>query len=150
MKKKGDFKIPRPVFSTQDKPWMVEKRKGTFEDGNSAALDGRYLLKVKAFKKSIQYYWDTKHLYYLDKWLHKTPDELEKATKDKSLCVAECMIVNFLRVAVQSPHPTLLKMIMEISANMGNNPDYKEESRQHAQSIKRVVLQLPESGRVKK
>ena len=102
------------------------------------------------FKQNIQTYWDARHLHYLDKWLKATPEELEAAQKKSSgMSVAEYLIVKFLMIAVNSPHPSLMKMIMEMSAGKTGITDAKHPNDDGINTVKRVLLKLPKSGRLK-
>lgn len=123
-----DIVIPKPVILDE-----TNKRTGP----------------LKLFKKNIQSYWDAKHLFYMHKWLDKTGPELLAAQKDKSLTNAEYMIIKFLITTINNPYPSLIKMVLEMSAGkkgMGGLPPEEEE--RGARTIKRIILQLPKSKRI--
>lgn len=137
-KKYTDINIPKPVF---------------FKDNVSISAyktdDKKAPVPISMFRKTIQSYWDAKHLYYIHKWLDKLPKELFAAQEDKSLSTAELLIVKFLAVSLNNPHPGLLKMIMEMSAGRSALKEMdNEEKEEGSKTIKRIILELPKSKRV--
>ena len=103
---------------------------------------------LKVFRGKIQSYWGAQHLYYINKWLKKSADELELAQENTSLPTAEYIIVKFLMNAVTTGHPGIVKMLMEMSGGKQSFDVDKEEKEEAVKTIKRVILELPKSKRI--
>lgn len=138
-----DIVIAEPVFHEDPvKPWLF--RKGV-DDGKGKK---KTPVPLRLFKKQVQSYWDAKHLFYLHKWLDKTPPELEKAQSSKKLTVAEYIIVKLLIQTATTPHPAFIKMIMQMSTGKDSVETTPTEEFKGTKTVRRILLEMPKSKRV--
>lgn len=138
--KKGDIVIARPVIN-EEKPWLFKK-------GNPSRKGHHIPVPLRTFRKSIQDYWDAKHLFYLDKWLNKTSSELENAQYREDLSTAEYIIVKFLASTINTPHPSLVKLLIELSSGQNRTEDpSKKDDDDGTKTVRRIILKMPKSKR---
>ena len=133
--------IPKPVKYEDPISSLVKKSN---QHGGKPAVQE----PIRVFKKTIQTYWDARHLYYLDKWLKATTDELEEAGKRTDLAVAEYIIIRFLMANMATPHPALIKMVMEMSAGRAVDGVSQGELGEGTRTVKRIILEMPKSKRI--
>lgn len=138
----SEMTIAKPAY-------YQDKADHYFKEGNKSKTGQAIPVPMRLFRKHIQSYWDAKQLYYLDKWLNKRPSELEAATTSNNMTAAELIIVRFVHVCMEKPHPALFKMVMEMSGGkkmLGELP--QEEEREAGKTVRRIILEMPKSKRI--
>ena len=113
----------------------------------------KYLPPRNVYKKRVNAYWHLKNLHYLHKWLEKPVSELAEAQKTAGMPVAEFVIVKFLINTINTSHPNLIKLLMEMSCGGDGKAMADANIEQGGESptkiVRKILLELPESKRKK-